>query len=209
MSRIASLDLRNVVKTVASLPQTYTRKPVIVINDASFDVVARSVIILLLIITVADEQKAVETVLHVWYSAFLRPADLERVQSLRPLIEDVCSKIAGRNPESLQAKTFKIGSCSIRVVLKKEHWTSLLEFLDVPDGLTTSRARSIRLAVIQAPDRLDFHERDLTLQQPEHRICKGRFREDGILLPFGQTRENHTIPNPYVTRLTANDKRYS
>jgi hypothetical protein len=40
---IASGDLRNVIKTIASLPQSYTGKPSIVVNDVDFDIVARNV----------------------------------------------------------------------------------------------------------------------------------------------------------------------
>lgn len=163
-----------------------------------FDVVARNVIMLLLTLSIDDEQEALQTVLHVWYSAFIRPADLRRIQALRPLIEDVCNKITKRSSGSLQAKTFAFGSSTIRIILKKEHWTALLTFLCVPKGLTTGEARRVRLAVTKAPRRLDYRHRNLALQQPEHRICKERFHEDGILLPFSQSRDDFTVPNPYV-----------
>lgn len=170
----------------------------IVINDMDFDIVARHVVMLLLILSISDEQEAVETVLHVWYSAFIRPADYQRIQNLHSLIEDVCNKIAGRGAGSFQAKTFPFGSCSLRVILKKEHWTSLLTFLCVPKGLTTSKARTGRLAVTNAPSRVDYRHRGLALQKPEHCICRENFREDGILLPFSQSRDDFTMPNPYV-----------
>ena len=198
MIHIASGDPRNVVKTIASLPHSYCRKPVIVVSDLDFDIVARNVIMLLLTLNITDEREAVETVLHVWYSAFIRPADYQRVQDLRSLIEDVCNKIAGRDSGSLQAKTFTFGLSSVRVVLTKEHWTSLLTFLCVPKGLTTSQARSVRLAVTVAPHRVDYRHRGLALQKPEHRICMEKFREDGVLLPFSQSRDDFTIPNPCV-----------
>lgn len=194
--RTASGDPRNVVKTIASLPHSYIGKPSVVINDIDFDIVARNVVMLLLTLTTADDQAAAETVLHVWYSAFIRPIDFQRLESLRPLIEDVCHKIAGRGAGSLQAKTFTIGSCSLRVVLKKEQWTALLTYLGVPKGLTTKQAHSVRVAVTQAPHRVDFRHRELALQQPEHRVCKEKFREDAILVPFGHSREEFTTPNP-------------
>lgn len=173
-----------------------------------FDIVARNIVMLLLTLNISDEQEAAETVLHVWYSAFIRPADYQRVQDLRSLIEDVCNKIAGRASGSFQAKTFAFGSCSVRVVLKKEDWTLLLTFLCVPQGLTTSQARGVRLAVTTAPHRVDYRHRGLALQKPEHRICRERFREDGILLPFSQSRDDFTIPNPYVEQNHTDKTRY-
>jgi hypothetical protein len=59
----ASDDPRNVVKTVASLTQVYTKKPFVAINDKDFDVMARNAIMFLLIVTIADEQEAMHTVL--------------------------------------------------------------------------------------------------------------------------------------------------
>lgn len=205
MVRLASGDPRNVFKTIASLPQSYVGKPFVVINDMDFDVVARNLIMLLLSLTIADEQEAIQTVLHVWYSAFIRPVDLQRIQALHPLIKDVCTKIASRGSGSLQAKTFTFGPSSLRVVLKKEHWKILLTFLCPPKGLTIEKARRGRLAVTMAPHRLDYLHRDLALQQPEHRICKERFREDGILLPFSQSRDDFTVPNPYVEQMNTSE----
>jgi hypothetical protein len=94
------------------------------------------------------------------------------------------------------------------VVLKKENWTSLLALLCVPKDLTTAKGRSGRLAVTSAPHRVDYRHRGLALQQPEHRICKERFREDGILLPFSQSRDDFTIPNPYVVQMDTNKTRW-
>lgn len=195
-SRIASGDLRNVVKTVASLSQSYTKDLSIVINDSDFDVVARNIIMLFLALAVPNEQEAAESVLHLWYSALIRPIDMQHLESLRPLIEDVCTKIAGCNSGTLQAKTFTFGSWTLRVVLKKEAWIELLESLSVRKGLSTEQAHEIRVAVTKAPHRLDYRHRDLMFQLPEHRICKERFREDGILVPFSYSRGSFTIPNP-------------
>lgn len=196
--RIASGDLRHVVKTVSSLPQSYNKNLSIVINDIDFDVVARNTIMLLLALTISNEAEAAETVLHFWYSALVRPVDMQHLQSLRSLIEDVCLKIVDRKAGSLQAKTFTFGMSSIRIVLKKEAWTDLLNALSVPKGLSVQRAHNIRVAVTKAPSRIDFRHRDLMFKQPAHRICKERFREDGILVPFSFSREDFSIPNPYV-----------
>lgn len=139
------------VKTIASLPQTYLGKPSIVINDIDFDVVARNAVMLLLALTIEDQQQAVETILHCWYSALIRPADFKHLESLHLLIEDVCVKISGRKAGSLQAKTFTLGKCPLRLVLQKEAWKTLLSFLRVPPGLSTKQAHDMRLNVTMAP----------------------------------------------------------
>lgn len=163
------------------------------------DVVTRNVIMLLLVLTISDEQEAAETVIHVWYSALIRHADMKHVEVLRPLIQNVCDKIADRKSRSLQAKTFSFASCSVRVTLTKETWTILLASLYVPPDLSMKLADNIRLKITNPPQRKDYHHREYIFQPPEHRICKERFHEDGILVPFGFSRAEFTIPNPYVT----------
>lgn len=150
----------------------------------------------LLALTIPDEQQAAETVLHLWYSARIRPVDMQHIENLRPMIQMVCTKIADRRAGSLQGKTFTIGLSSIRVILKKEVWAALLESLHVPVGLSIEQAHAIRVAVAKAPQREDHLHRSHMFQKPEHRVCKDKFRTDGILVPFGCSRKEFTVPNP-------------
>jgi hypothetical protein len=136
--------------------------------------------------------------IHCWYSASIRLTDYRCLEALRKLIEEVCTKISSRAPDSLQAKNFKFGLCSLRIVLKKESWTALLAYLEVPSSVTLEEAQNIRRAVTMAPHRVDFLHCDIVRQEPAHRVCKMKFRKDGILAPFGQRRDLFTIPNPYV-----------
>jgi hypothetical protein len=178
------------------LPGSYVGKTVIVVNDLDFHVVARNVVILLLALKISDRQQAAEAIIHCWYSAFLRPADFKHIESLRPDIQEVCDTISGRASGSLQAKNFAFERGTLRIILKKEAWKMLLEFVSVSHALTSQQAFSLRCAVTLAPGQKDYRERALLFLQPGHRICKQRFREDGILLPFGHSRDDFTIPNP-------------
>ena len=132
----ASGDFRNVVKTLASLPRTYTGDLLFAINDLDMDIVARNVIMLLLALMVEDPEQAVQTIVHIWYSADIRPLDAKLLAELiHPMIEDVCVKITNHAAVSLQAKTWKVGKYSLRLEQKKEAWTSLPSHLYLPTGL--------------------------------------------------------------------------
>ena len=61
---MASGDLRNVVKTLAQLPDSYTALCEVVINDKDFDIVARNAIILLIAISCPTDL-ASEAILHI------------------------------------------------------------------------------------------------------------------------------------------------
>ncbi|KAM0712890.1 hypothetical protein Q7P35_000340 [Cladosporium inversicolor] len=192
----ASGDLRNVVKTVGSPPNSYGGNISVIINDIDFDIVARNIILVLLALTIPDHQKAIETIIHCWYSAFIRPEDLQYLESLHSLFQAVCDELADRGAASIEARTWKFGKCSVSVMLDKEHWMQLLGFITLSKDLTTQQAHDIRKDVTDSPQRLDFIQRFLLMRKPEHRICKENFRDEGILLPFGHSRKEFTIPNP-------------
>lgn len=194
----ASGDFRNVVKTLASLPQTYNGNVLLAINDLDIDVVARNVIMLLLALKIEDSEQAVQSTIHIWYSATIRPVDAGLLmESISPMIEDVCVKIADRAAGSLQSKTWTVGKCSLRLVLKKESWKSLLSHLHLPPGLTLKQAYEKRVAVTKAEQRQEIH-RDFCVLHTQHRVCRQKYREDGIMLPFGHSRDEFTVPNPCV-----------
>jgi hypothetical protein len=68
--------------------------------------------------------------------------------------------------------------------------------MDVPDGLTIDNANEVRKAVTLARSRVDRRDRDYLLLSPSHRVARQRFRQDGLLLPFGAQRSEHCEPNP-------------
>ncbi|KAH8787232.1 hypothetical protein BGZ57DRAFT_939940 [Hyaloscypha finlandica] len=67
----ASGDLRNVAKTLTQLLDQYTGQREVVINDKGFDIVARNATLLLAAILCLPE-KALEVILHIWYSKSVR-----------------------------------------------------------------------------------------------------------------------------------------
>ncbi|OCL12153.1 hypothetical protein AOQ84DRAFT_420874 [Glonium stellatum] len=184
------------VKSVLGLPGTYTANCNITINDREFDIVARNAILLLAAMHFVPET-AVPMIIHLWYSALIPSRLLQLLQdNVSPLIEDVCSKIKSKPLSSLQAKTWTFGSSSLRLVLRKEQWSHLLRIFEVPDGITAALAQQTRKAVMLAPERADYVDRALFTQPPGWRMCTAKFREDGILLPFGSSRGEFDTPNP-------------
>jgi len=194
---VASGDLRNVVKTIAQIPRSYNQSVDVTMNDRDLDVVARNAIMLLIALVVDNIDEAIDCMIHVWYSALIRRSDLNILQQqIRPLIESVCEKIQNKEPGGLLGKTWTFGQRSLRLVLKKSSWDSLLFFMNIPDGLTAERASQIRTAVTLAKCRKDYRDRHLLFQSPSHRIARNRFCGDGLLLPFGSRRYDFREPNP-------------
>lgn len=140
---------------------------------------------------------AAECIIHVWYSAALTQDHMDILSGpVRKLIQEVCGKIAGKKTNAVLGKTWQFESGSLRLVLSKTQWSQLLRYFEVPQTLTGECANSIRRAVTLAPERRDYRDRALFAKSAEHRLGSVRFREDGILLPFGHSRGSFNIPNP-------------
>jgi hypothetical protein len=194
---VASGDLRNVAKTIAQIPSSYNQPVDVTINDRDLDIVARNAIMLFIALVVDNIDEAVDCMIHIWYSALIRKSDLNILQQrIRPLIESVCEKIKSKAPSSRLGKTWIFGQRSLRLVLEKSSWDSLLFSINIPEGLTEERANQIRTAVTLAESRKDYRDRHLLFQSPSRRIAKNRFWGDGLLLPFGSRRYDFREPNP-------------
>ncbi|KAH6605282.1 hypothetical protein Trco_006989, partial [Trichoderma cornu-damae] len=193
----ASGDLRNVVMTIARLPSSYKRSIKIAMNDRDLDIVARNAILLLIALVVENVDEAVDHMIHIWYSAFVRKSDAHLLErQIRPLVHDVCEKIKDKPPTSLLEKTWTFKGRSLRVALCKSSWDKFLSHLDVPVGLTTEQAHRVRTASTLAESRRDYLERRLYAHSPAHRVAFHQFRVDGLLLPFGSPRDDFREPNP-------------
>ncbi|KAF2277188.1 uncharacterized protein EI97DRAFT_449912 [Westerdykella ornata] len=195
----ASGDLRNVVRTIAMLPEDFRGKVSVTLNDRDFGIVARNIIMLLVIFLSQELDEAVESVIHLWYSAFIKDLHMDLLDNrVRPLVETVCGKIGSKSPRSLLGKTWVFGSRSLRVVLRKEEWLLLPSHLQLPHNWSKSRAQEVRTACTMAEERRDYRERRMLSQLPSHPLCADKFRRDGILLLFGFSIEDFSTPNPTI-----------
>ncbi|KAF5723855.1 hypothetical protein FMUND_1463 [Fusarium mundagurra] len=193
----ASGDLRNVIKTIAQIPPTYDQPIDIVINDRDIDIAARNVILLLIALTVDDQDEAVDCMIHVWYSAFIRKSHVDILkQRIRPFIQSACDKIKNKSGMTVFRRTWTFRKRTLRLILEKTAWDKLLCFTDVPGDLTIDKAREIRQAVTVARSRIDYRDRTFLFQSPPHRVAKQRYYQDGLLLRFGAQRSEYCEPNP-------------
>jgi hypothetical protein len=193
----ASGDIRNVIKSIIEgLPDGYDGRCTLVINDINFMVVARNAILLFVALSLEPEE-AVAVLIHVWYSALLAHVMIDTLRHVAlGRIVEVCEKIKFKPSTSLQAKTFSFGKRSLRLVLKKHQWDELKDYFNVPRDLTQQDAQGIRRRVMLAPERVDYLHRALCNQPSPIRVATLTFREDGILLPHGASREKFDMPNP-------------
>ncbi|KAL9095922.1 MAG: hypothetical protein Q9165_001920 [Trypethelium subeluteriae] len=195
-------DFRNAILSTEGLPHEYDGLLECFLNDRDLDVVARNAIMLLLAIF-GDPHNACDMILHIWYSASITSEMLgELRQKILPLIEDVLAKIEDRSDQSDQSdhqlfsRIFKVGSCSVRLVLSREAWQSMPAYLLGAPELDASNAKMARTSIMSAPSRKEYWERTLFNCPPAWRLGAEHQRTNGVLLPFAASRSTFTEPNP-------------
>ncbi|KAI1305140.1 hypothetical protein F5Y03DRAFT_406688 [Xylaria venustula] len=192
-----SIDFQEAINLLFA--ESYRSPLHIVINDHDIDVVARNLIFLLIMFVEEDPNTAADAMLHVWYSALVTESCYSLLQKkLKPIVEEVCSKIAGKDGRIFIGKTWVFGSNSLRLILTQESWMKLPLYFDVPRGMTKEKAHSVRQAVVNAPSRVDYVDRAILIKSPAMGLGMMKYRNDGVLIPFGQACDAFVIPNPTV-----------
>ncbi|KAF1954167.1 hypothetical protein CC80DRAFT_517730 [Byssothecium circinans] len=184
----ASGDLRNVIKTIVGFPSSgYEGQRMVVLNDRSPYIVVRN-ILLLIVASALSPKDAVPTMIRIWYSAFVPASVAEMLQhSVLPLIEEVCEKIIDQDSSALYSTVLNFHETSTEL---------RVSFLIVPEALTVEVARRIRDTAMKAPQYVDYVDRKLYELHPAMWVGMMQFRDDGILLPFGSSREEFDTLNP-------------
>lgn len=193
---IASHDIRNIVETVARLPDTYSGQCDIAMNCISFGVFAQNIVLVLTAFHFPPEEAA-PIMIHLWYSALIPASVLTALQTkLLPLIEKVCAETALKRPKRLFKWVWKKNKSSLQLELLRDEWERLRYTLRFPSRFSASEATRNRQDVVLADKRVDSLHRTLHAQPRYWRLSMMKFRRDGILLPFGCSRKEFDTPNP-------------
>ena len=177
-----------------SLPGSYKGSCTCVLNDRDNVLVCRN-IILLLIAMLLPPVVASEVMLHIWYSARLKPHMLQAIRThVTPLVADVVMKIMRRSKRVILSKTWTFGSKVVSARLYKDQWYSLLAM--VSEDRELAETEESRRYIMLNEFRLDTRERHLCSLPPLRRLCASRIRRTGVLLPFGSCLEEYRVPNP-------------
>ncbi|CEL00665.1 hypothetical protein ASPCAL00263 [Aspergillus calidoustus] len=194
-------DLRSLIKTINALPEAYTGCLDVDLNDKEEMVVARNVILLLVALNFPPNEASV-LMLHLWYSAFLPKDLLQSVQTkIVPLLQGLLT-LEREEPTSISRRTFSFHGVTLTAFLPGSFWEKILSDFARCFSTPFSEAAALRQSVTMAAHRQDYVDRALFRLPPPWRLAHMRFREDGLLLPFGASRDEFNIPNPLFFQTT-------
>lgn len=172
-----------------------------VLNDLNSVVVVRTVILLLIFCVEEDPVKAAEYALHTWYSLLLTDSCYKLLKKVKSVLQGLYDEIKTEPGDDSTPATKRLRFCkgSIDITLSRGQWLYLPKFawLNEFDGKASkSDFQFLRRGQLSTPAAIDLFDFTLEPLKPYRRVSEMKFRKDGMLLPFGQSREDFTVPNP-------------
>ncbi|KAJ7863191.1 hypothetical protein B0H13DRAFT_2070916 [Mycena leptocephala] len=188
----ASGDLRNLIRTINSLPSDYTGYCDVLLNDTNPILANRNLIILFVLLSSGPSlEEAAEFSTHLMYSAALPEAGAQYVKQCVDFIYASGGEFEA--DLSFQRCLDTRGEGKVYSVQPSAGIKRLLEMFH--SNYTLGEALKSMKDTTLAPDQLDFREKYFAGLKPSHRMAFQRFRESGILGPFSLNTSNFTHPN--------------
>ncbi|RDB18739.1 hypothetical protein Hypma_014684 [Hypsizygus marmoreus] len=192
---VASGDLRHIIRTINELPSEFDGQIDVLINDREGIVVLRNIILLLILGTISDKEKAADMALHFWYSAFLSSEyDMEVLIRVAVPFLDALEEKDG----DLLSFSTELGERSrLSGAVGRNVIASLY-------AMVTAKPHDIQAAAEEmkrvrfAPSRTDRHDRHYCRLEPSHRLAFLEFRRFGLVLPFSTGNDHFNLLNRFL-----------
>ena len=175
------------MKTIVDLPEGYTGKMKVLLNDFNPVVFNRNLLILLILLLVEDECLAVDIALHFWYSVFI-PIEYQ--------MQIGATVVTSALPALLEHRRLSLGSSTLAIDTPNNDWfLYLYRFTTPDDALSMDDAQSAYDRVRLSPSRADLRDQQYADLRPSHRVAFQKFRRFGLVLPFGAVNVHFNTPN--------------
>ncbi|KAH6906688.1 hypothetical protein BKA70DRAFT_1428792 [Coprinopsis sp. MPI-PUGE-AT-0042] len=181
------------MRTVNNLPDNFTGKLNIVLNDICPPVCFRNLTLLLILSTINDPALAADVALHFWFSVLLPEEHLSHVR-------DAVNKFL--NVTDSSQKPFQLTPTSTISVTPDicgplgNSMAEVLKSYRQPAKFTSQDAMQELHRRREDPQWNDFRETRLYFRlRPSHRVAARKARHKGLVLPFGASSEPFKTPN--------------
>ncbi|KAG6915707.1 hypothetical protein DXG01_010301 [Tephrocybe rancida] len=182
----ASGDIRNLIRTITSLPAGYQGQCDILFNDLNPLVVGHNVVVLWALLNpTLTEDEAVELAIHLMYSSMLTPA----MENFLLTSLDVVHGLTDGRSTSIPVN----GRGTLNVFLGPKYLDVTKEMLQAKYGQRI--AKHAYKSVMWSPERQDYTDRFLNGLEAGHRLSFLHHRASGILAPFSLDVSGFTEPN--------------
>ncbi|KAJ3546627.1 hypothetical protein NMY22_g1969 [Coprinellus aureogranulatus] len=203
LALLASGDLRDVMKTVNSLPPTFSGKLNIVLNDPDPNVAIRNILILLVLGRHEDIDQGVDMALHTWFSLRIPDEYIIKLCGFAETFKEHIRKTDSAVPYPLDGGKSSVvvdASASSLKTCSSLSMGSSLDLLNsrLPEITARSRMQPMQEEyerVRTNPARNDFWDWTYAFLNPSHRVAMHTYRRFGLVLPFGAANAHFLSPN--------------
>jgi len=193
------------METVLKIPSSAKQKFGLLLNDHQSDVTIRNAIILLLAVACPDDEAA-EVILHLWYSmALTKPMLVLIKRVIGQFVRGTLSNFSiapdcreEKGAVNIISSLVKVGKVNLQLHLDRNQWRRLVS-IATADEIDFQSAEASRLSTNVNPtarchiDSLQLGRRKTPIFR---RVADSKFRQTGILLPFGASTGAFNSPNP-------------
>lgn len=174
----------------------------IVLNDYNVDVTVRNIILLILLLEAAgslkhEEDRLVELLLHVWYSAFLtRDMAALLTHLVLPKLDFVRMLPDSASNAFPHSRTWTIGGHALTACLTYRDWRWFRESVIAIGHIPAVQAQMTRRSVMMAPGREELLDLHLYYRCPSWRRDTLDFRLYGVVGRRSDGTVGFDVPNP-------------
>lgn len=196
-------DLKNVLHTINSLPDDFSAALDIVINDSKPITACLMLYLLVILGSDVDDTVSVDMALHHWLSAF-EPKEYcpQMMMIFSKFVADGMAPRGERDESRLHTPPHPIGQKGSTVLLwgpgSLPYLQRFEEGMMMALGMRTLKYPEARVAYEHSRLGGDDWDRVLAPLTPSHRVAFQKYRETGIVLPFGAPRAHFNSPNTHL-----------
>ncbi|KDR67698.1 hypothetical protein GALMADRAFT_1073578 [Galerina marginata CBS 339.88] len=187
----AASDIRNLVETVNSLPNGYSGRLDILLNNSNAIVLNRMFVILCVLLTPGPSiEESAELATHLMYSASLPETAASHIRHCINLIygEDINDGEMSFQTTLKTRGSGKLYSAQPAASIKRP-----MEMFSSTYGL--AKATNSMKETLQDPFQIDDRQKMLSTLSPVHRLALDRFWQTGVLAPFSLDLRPFKSPN--------------
>lgn len=147
--KVASGDLRHVVRTINELPHDYSGHLTIVLNDREPIIVLRNILLLITLGSTTDEDitQAVDAAVHFWASAFVQePHQVIHLKALTRLSQELL-----QNPNIIKSINLGEGRSTLSIATSQGLVSRIMEYLafEMDIDQASAELHRVRFVTIQ------------------------------------------------------------
>ena len=180
------------MSTLDAIPDSYQGKFTAVLNEEDPHVLARAIFVMIL--AFSKLRDAYYYMLHLLYSIkWTIEIDQAIMDTINADLVNICSEISERPADRIHDHCWTRGNARLRVTLRVSEWRQLRKVLVTDFSMAHIERETQRtMNNIYEKDHAELRYAGLPRAM---RTSENKYRESGILMPFGHCIESHEEPN--------------